>query len=64
MSTILIIGAGEGFGLSIAKQFGLKGHNVALIAYNKDNLDSYVRELGLLNIKQKALSRMCAMRVR
>ncbi|NRG42635.1 SDR family NAD(P)-dependent oxidoreductase [Rathayibacter sp. VKM Ac-2835] len=38
MSTIAIIGAGQGLGLAVARRFGKEGHSVALIARNQDHL--------------------------
>lgn len=45
MSTIAIVGAGPGLGLSIAQTFGAHGFNVALIARNQTNLDTLIRQL-------------------
>ncbi|MER5757238.1 SDR family NAD(P)-dependent oxidoreductase [Streptomyces sp. NPDC002088] len=46
MSTIAIIGAGPGMGLAIARTFGSRGYNVALIARSKDKLDALAEQLG------------------
>ncbi|MBE9376429.1 SDR family NAD(P)-dependent oxidoreductase [Saccharopolyspora sp. HNM0983] len=46
MPTIAIVGAGQGLGLSIAKVFGGRGFDVALISRTKDKLDTLVAELG------------------
>ncbi|MBA4864648.1 SDR family NAD(P)-dependent oxidoreductase [Streptomyces sp. PSKA54] len=46
MSTIAIIGAGPGMGLAIARTFGSRGFDVALIARTKDRLDGLVEQLG------------------
>ncbi|QZH60922.1 SDR family oxidoreductase [Mycolicibacterium farcinogenes] len=46
MSTIAIVGAGSGMGLAIAKVFGAKGFQVALLARNSANLDHLVSELA------------------
>ncbi|MBA2947970.1 SDR family NAD(P)-dependent oxidoreductase [Streptomyces himalayensis] len=46
MSTIAIIGAGPGMGLAIARTFGSRGFDVALIARTKDKLDALVEQLG------------------
>lgn len=43
--TIAIVGAGSGLGLSIAKQFGANGFQVALIARNKASLDKLAANL-------------------
>lgn len=56
MSTIAIIGAGPGLGLSIAKAFGNHGYKVALIARNRDRLDQYVAELGAAGIPAAGFS--------
>ncbi|HBG58035.1 MAG TPA: short-chain dehydrogenase [Porphyromonadaceae bacterium] len=45
MKTMVIAGAGEGLGLSLAKVFGQKGFQVALIARNEEKLQSMVAEL-------------------
>lgn len=46
MRTIAIVGAGPGLGFSIAKRFGAEGFDVALIARDRDKLDSLVDGLG------------------
>ncbi|MFF4835484.1 SDR family NAD(P)-dependent oxidoreductase [Streptomyces sp. NPDC001315] len=46
MSTIAIIGAGPGMGLAIARTFGSRGFNVALISRSKDKLDALAEQLG------------------
>ncbi|WP_406434300.1 SDR family oxidoreductase [Streptomyces sp. NBC_01589] len=46
MSTIAIIGAGPGMGLAIARTFGSRGYNVALISRSKDKLDGLAEQLG------------------
>ncbi|MFF5277222.1 SDR family NAD(P)-dependent oxidoreductase [Streptomyces sp. 900116325] len=45
MSTIAIVGAGPGLGMSIAKVFGGHRFKVALISRSKDKLDALVAEL-------------------
>ncbi|MFG6197020.1 SDR family NAD(P)-dependent oxidoreductase [Nonomuraea sp. JJY05] len=45
MPTIAIVGAGPGLGLAIARTFGVRGFDVALIARTKDKLDSLVTQL-------------------
>ena len=45
MKTIAIIGAGKGFGLSLAKRFGKEGFQVALVARNAVKLQEMVDEL-------------------
>jgi len=43
--TLLVVGAGPGLGLSVAKRFGLKGFRVALISRTATNLDALVAGL-------------------
>ncbi|MFB4285612.1 SDR family NAD(P)-dependent oxidoreductase [Nonomuraea sp. MTCD27] len=45
MPTLAIVGAGPGMGLAIARTFGGRGFDVALIARTKDKLDSLVAQL-------------------
>jgi NADP-dependent 3-hydroxy acid dehydrogenase YdfG len=45
MSTIAIVGAGPGLGLSIAKVFGRNGFSVALVSRSQDKLDKLAAEL-------------------
>ena len=40
MTTIAIIGAGQGLGLSVARRFAREGFTVALLARHQDRLDS------------------------
>ncbi|MFJ4295647.1 SDR family NAD(P)-dependent oxidoreductase [Curtobacterium sp. NPDC089689] len=51
MSTIAIVGAGPGLGMSIAREFGFHGFNVALIARTQNKLDQLVEELGAAGIE-------------
>ncbi|WP_432194328.1 SDR family NAD(P)-dependent oxidoreductase [Streptomyces sp. bgisy027] len=46
MPTIAIVGAGPGMGLAIARTFGSRGFDVALIARTKEKLQTLVDELG------------------
>jgi NAD(P)-dependent dehydrogenase (short-subunit alcohol dehydrogenase family) len=46
MPTIAIVGAGDSLGLSIAKVFGRRGFDVALISRSKENLDEIGAKLG------------------
>ncbi|MFJ2647682.1 SDR family NAD(P)-dependent oxidoreductase [Streptomyces sp. NPDC087420] len=46
MSTIAIVGAGPGMGLAIARTFGSRGFDVALIARGKGKLDALAERLG------------------
>ncbi|MEV5411951.1 SDR family NAD(P)-dependent oxidoreductase [Thermopolyspora sp. NPDC052614] len=45
MSTIVIVDAGNGLGLSVARVFGHKGFNVAMVARNGQRLDEPVARL-------------------
>ncbi|WP_433262400.1 SDR family NAD(P)-dependent oxidoreductase [Actinosynnema sp. CS-041913] len=54
MPTIAIIGAGPGMGLAIARTFGSRGFDVALIARTKEKLDTLVDQLGRDGIKAAA----------
>ncbi|MGO4728834.1 SDR family NAD(P)-dependent oxidoreductase [Paenibacillus sp. 2KB_22] len=51
MKTIVIVGAGAGLGMSIAKKFGQNGFRVALIARNEEKLNQLVIELEQLGIE-------------
>jgi NADP-dependent 3-hydroxy acid dehydrogenase YdfG len=44
--TLAIVGAGPGMGLAIARTFGSRGFDVALIARTKEKLETLVAELG------------------
>jgi NADP-dependent 3-hydroxy acid dehydrogenase YdfG len=46
MTTIAIIGAGQGLGLSVARRFGREGFSVALISRNQERVDGLARTLG------------------
>ncbi|MGW5063479.1 SDR family NAD(P)-dependent oxidoreductase [Streptomyces sp. NPDC004096] len=56
MPTIAIIGAGPGMGLAIARTFGSRGFDVALIARTKTKLDVLVKQLGGEGITAEAFS--------
>ncbi|WP_131767586.1 SDR family NAD(P)-dependent oxidoreductase [Candidatus Protofrankia californiensis] len=45
MSTIAIVGAGPGLGLSIARRFGKEGFTVALVSRSQGRLDDLVGQL-------------------
>lgn len=47
---ITIIGAGKGISLSVAKLFGSKGYEIALIARNESNLQQFKSELEAQHI--------------
>jgi short-subunit dehydrogenase len=46
MPTLAIVGAGPGMGLAIARTFGARGFDVALLARTKDTLVTLVDQLG------------------
>ncbi|MEV4016077.1 SDR family NAD(P)-dependent oxidoreductase [Nonomuraea angiospora] len=46
MPTIAIVGAGPGMGLAIARTFGSRGFDVALIARTKEKLETLIGRLG------------------
>lgn len=46
MPTLAIVGAGPGMGLAIARTFGSRGFDVALIARTKEKLETLVDQLG------------------
>ncbi|MBZ9643624.1 SDR family oxidoreductase [Streptomyces sp. PSKA30] len=46
MPTLAIVGAGPGMGLAIARTFGSRGFDVALIARTKEKLQTLVDRLG------------------
>jgi NAD(P)-dependent dehydrogenase (short-subunit alcohol dehydrogenase family) len=52
--TLAIIGAGPGMGLAIARTFGSRGFDVALIARTKEKLETLVDQLGQDGIKAAA----------
>lgn len=54
MSTIAIVGAGPGMGLAIARTFGARGFDVALIARDRVKLDALVAELDRTSINAAA----------
>src|SRR5688500_683360 len=52
--TIAIVGAGPGMGLAIARTFGSRGFDVALVARNQAKLDSLVDQLAAQGITAAA----------
>jgi len=50
MKTLVIIGAGKGLGLSLAKRFGKEGFQIALVSRNSENLRELVKELKGTNV--------------
>nr|WP_295974929.1 SDR family NAD(P)-dependent oxidoreductase [uncultured Bacillus sp.] len=51
MKTLVIIGAGKGLGLSLAKRFGKENFHVALVARNAIKLQEMVDELKIVGIE-------------
>lgn len=56
MPLIAIIGAGPGLGLEIARTFGQKGFDVALVARNKSKLDDLARTLESEGIRARGFT--------
>ncbi|CAM5705998.1 SDR family NAD(P)-dependent oxidoreductase [Streptomyces canus] len=56
MPTLAIIGAGPGMGLAIARTFGSRGFDVALIARTKEKLQALVDQLGQEGITAEAFT--------
>jgi NAD(P)-dependent dehydrogenase (short-subunit alcohol dehydrogenase family) len=54
MKTIVIVGAGPGLGLSIARRFGAEGFNIALLARTREKLDALLAELDGLDGSARA----------
>ncbi|MGV9288181.1 SDR family NAD(P)-dependent oxidoreductase [Streptomyces sp. NPDC003719] len=54
MPSIAIVGAGPGMGLAIARTFGSRGFDVALIARDRDKLDDLVARLDAEGITAAA----------
>jgi NADP-dependent 3-hydroxy acid dehydrogenase YdfG len=54
MPAIAIVGAGPGMGLAIARTFGARGFDVALLARSKDKLDTLVDQLAAEGITAAA----------
>ena len=54
MPTIAIVGAGPGMGLAIARAFGSRGFDVALVARNQTKLDGLVDQLAAEGITAAA----------
>ncbi|MFG1992387.1 SDR family NAD(P)-dependent oxidoreductase [Actinoplanes sp. NPDC048988] len=49
MTTLAIVGAGEGLGAAVARRFGAEGFSVALLARRQDRLDKLVTDLKDVN---------------
>ncbi|GAB2893098.1 SDR family NAD(P)-dependent oxidoreductase [Streptomyces mayteni] len=56
MPTIAIVGAGPGMGLAIARTFGSRGFDVALIARTRQKLDTLVEQLGTEGVTAAAFT--------
>jgi NAD(P)-dependent dehydrogenase (short-subunit alcohol dehydrogenase family) len=56
MSTIAVVGAGSGLGLSIAKIFGRQGFRVAVVSRDRENLDRLVSQLAAEEIDAAAFT--------
>ncbi|GAA4672161.1 SDR family NAD(P)-dependent oxidoreductase [Streptomyces youssoufiensis] len=54
MPTLAIVGAGPGMGLAVARTFGSRGFDVALIARTREKLDTLVAQLGQEDITAAA----------
>ncbi|GAA0487789.1 SDR family NAD(P)-dependent oxidoreductase [Streptomyces olivaceiscleroticus] len=52
--TLVVVGAGPGRGMGVARAFGRKGFRIALIARTKDRLDTQVAELAGLDVPAAA----------
>src|SRR5918999_2554377 len=52
--TLAIVGAGPGMGLAIARTFGSRGFDIALIARTKEKLETLADQLGQEGIKAAA----------
>ena len=56
MKTFVIVGAGTGLGLSLAKKFGSEGFRVAAISRNTEKLEVIQENLSNLNIEVKTFT--------
>jgi short-subunit dehydrogenase len=56
MSTVVIVGAGPGLGLSLARKFGKENFQVALIARRENELKKYAANLSDLGIDAEGYS--------
>ncbi|WP_406442805.1 SDR family NAD(P)-dependent oxidoreductase [Streptomyces sp. NBC_00631] len=56
MPTIAIVGAGPGMGLAIARTFGSRGFDIALISRTKEKLQTLVGQLGQEGITGEAFT--------
>lgn len=51
MSTVAVVGAGPGLGLSIARRFGREGFAVGLVSRTQEHVDALADELGAAGIE-------------
>lgn len=51
MKKLLLVGMGPGIGMALAKQFGLEGFEVLMVARNADKLPGYTAELADMGIR-------------
>jgi NADP-dependent 3-hydroxy acid dehydrogenase YdfG len=56
MSTIAIVGAGNGVGAAVARRFGREGFRVALFSRNQSKLDGLAAELGEQNVTARGFA--------
>ncbi|MER5278063.1 SDR family NAD(P)-dependent oxidoreductase [Streptomyces sp. NPDC002809] len=56
MSTIAVVGAGPGMGLAIARTFGSRGFDVALLSRNQANLDAHAAALAAEGITARGFA--------
>ncbi|MNW38801.1 Diacetyl reductase [(S)-acetoin forming] [compost metagenome] len=56
MKTIVIVGAGPGLGLSLAKTFGRHGFRIAMISRTQEKLDQYADKLNDLGIEAQGFA--------
>lgn len=54
MSTLAIVGMGPLVGLSLAREFGRRGHRVAMIARRKNALEDFAKTLAAEGIEARA----------
>lgn len=56
MKTIVIVGAGPGLGLSLARTFGKRGFRIAMIARTRYKLDRYAEQLRQIGIEARGFT--------
>ncbi|HMR63289.1 MAG TPA: SDR family NAD(P)-dependent oxidoreductase [Anaerolineae bacterium] len=52
----VVVGAGPGLGLAVARRFGLEGYHLALVARRAEALAEYVTEFGQAGLKAQAVA--------